>query len=173
MKIITTLILAQILISVSSSAQTRNHFTDSLKLPFERIDHDMRIPCQYAVKFNRRENGKPFFSTIDSAQLEFDFYKLTSIPLYNPKVTILETKESFYKCLLQRNDSINAVSLSKINESKGDPYFIYKVQDLSGEFYQLVAREGELIFSIKIFGNNLSKQDQMDKLNTLYFFNKN
>jgi len=173
MRIFTTLILAQLLITINGIAQIRNHFTDSLKLPFERIDHDMRIPCQFEVKFNRRENGKPFFSTKDSAQLEFDFFKLSIIPINNPKVTILETEESFYKSILQRNDTLNVVGLVKINESKGDPYFIYKVQDNSGEFYQLVAREGDLLFSIKIFGNNLSMENQMAKLNTLYLCNKN
>ncbi len=173
MKISIVLILFQLFISVNCKAQNQYHLPDSLSSSFERINRDIRIPCQFGVKFSKRENGKPFFTTKDSAQLEFDFFNFSSVPFYNPKQTILETARSYYGWILQRNDTLKAVKLAKIYENKDYAYLVYNIKDVSGEFYQLIAREGGVLFSIKIFGNKMLRKNQLSKLELLYLFNKN
>ncbi len=172
MRISTLLILVQFFISVNCSAQDQYKVLDSLESSFERVKRDMAIPCQFEVKFNRRENGRPFFTTKDSTQIEFDFFKISSLPFFNSRQTNYETTSSYYDWISQRKDALNSIRLTKIDENKDHGYFVYKIQDASGEFYRLLAREGEILFSIKIFDNKMSTEDQLDKLQLLYSLNK-
>jgi len=172
MKISAILILVQFFISANCTAQNEYKVLDSLESSFERIKHDMSIPCQFEVKFNKRENGNPFFIAKDSFQLEFDFFKISSVPFYNSNQTNFETTSAYYDWVLQRKDAIKNIKIDKVDESKEYGYFVYKVQDNSGKFYRLLAREGDILFSIKIFDNNMSMKDQLDKLQILYSLNK-
>ena len=172
MKISTILILVQFFISVNCNAQNQYKVIDSLESSFERIKRNMAIPCQFEVMFNRRENGRPFFTTKDSTQLEFDFFKISSLPFFNSKQTNYETTSSYYDWILQRKDTLNSIKLTKIDENKDYGYFVYKIQDASGEFYRLLARAGDILFSIKIFDNKMPMEDQLEKLQILYSLNK-
>jgi hypothetical protein len=173
MKISTLLLVVQFFIAVNCSAQGQYKVLDSLESSFEHIKRDMNVPCQFQVTFNRRENGKPFFITNDSTQLEFDFFKITSLPFFDSTQTNFETTSSYYEWLLQRKNSLKSISFSKIRENKDDGYFVYKIHDASGTFYRLVAREGNILFGIKIFDNKISAEEQLNKLQLLYALNKN
>ena len=172
MKISTLLIAAQFFIAVNCTAQGQYKVLDSLESSFERITRDMRIPCQYEVQFHRRENGKPFFTTNDSTQLEFAFFKINNLPFFDSTQTNLETTSSYNEWILQRKKSLKRISFTKISENKDDGYFVYKIHDASGTFYRLVAREADILFSIKVFDNKVPVKDQLNKLQLLYALNK-
>ena len=173
MKISTILIFVQFFISVNCRAQNQYNVLDSLESSFERIKQGMKIPCQFEVKFNRRENGKPFFTTKDSTQFEFDFFKISSIPFFNSKEISSETISSYYNWILKGQDTLKSIRLTKIDKNKDYGYFVYQIQDASGKFYRLLKRNGDTLLSIKIFDNKMSTEDQLGKLQILYSLNKN
>ena len=173
MKISTILIFVNFFIVLNCSAQNKYNVFDSLESSYERIKQGMNIPCQFEVKFNRRENGKPFFTTKDSSQLEFDFFKISSIPFFNSKETSFETISSYYDWILKGQDTVKSIRLTKIDKNKEYGYFVYQIQDASGKFYRLLERDGDVLLSIKIFDNKMATEDQLDKLQILYSLNKN
>ncbi len=173
MKVAIILIFIELLVVSNCSAQNKYNVLDSLESSFERIKHNMAIPCQFEATFNRRENGKPFFTTIDSSQLEFDFFKVSSIPFFNSKEIIFKTISFYYDWILKGQDTVNSIKLTKFDKNKDYGYFVYQIQDASGKYYRLLEREGDVLLSIKIFDNKMSTEDQLEKLQILYSLNKN
>lgn len=172
MKISIILFAFQFFLLPKGNAQEHYNLPDSIKPSLQLIQQDMRLPCQYDSKFNRRENGKPFFTIKDSCQVEFDFYKLNTASLNILDPTYTGPTDAYFKDILQKNDTLKAYAFTQLPGSKDDAYAVYQIQCPSGEFYQLLAREGNTFLSIKLWGNTTSNEDRLNKLKVLYSVNK-
>lgn len=173
MKISTVLIATQFFFAFNCSGQSQYNSIDNFETSFTRIKRDMKIPCQFEVTFNKRDNGKPFFITKDSTQIEFDFFDVTSTPFYDSTQTNAETTSAYYDWILQKKGSLKTIQIDKIDESTDKGYFVLKIHDASGEFYKLAGRSDNILFSIKLSDNQLPKQNLLEKLDILYLLNKN
>lgn len=157
---------------VDCSAQSQGKSLSSIESSLEKIEKNIKIPCQYFVKFHHRENGKSFFTTNDSCQLEFDFFTTNKLPFFNSNQTSAETITSYINWLRKETDLLKDIRFSKIDENTEDGYCVYKIQDALGEYYRLLAREGNILISIKIIDKKMDVENQLERLQILYALNK-
>ncbi len=159
-------------IIVDCAAQSKQNTIANIESSLKKFERHSKIPCAYVVTFNRRDNGSGYFTTKDSAQLEFDFFKITSLPFFNTSQSSAETISSYYNWLVKEKDFSNDIKLSKIDENTDDSYSIYKIQDGSGDCYRLLGIEGNVLISIKLLDKKMPVENQIERLQTLYLLNK-
>ncbi len=172
MKKASLFLLVSTCLVLQGNAQSQLAVLDSLESSFERVVRDTKIPCQYGMDFKRKANGRPYFLNNDSTRLEFDYFKASSLPFYTSEQKNIETTLGYYDWISQQIDNINNILLQKEPEDSVSDYMIYKITTDSGSFYRLFARNGDIAFSIKIFDPIESREDQLDKLRTLWAINK-
>jgi hypothetical protein len=173
MKLSIILIAAQIFISVNCNSQNKYTTLDGLESSFESVKKDIKMPCQWEMNTKHKTNGKITFFDKDSTGLEFDFFKASSLPFYTPFQTDFETTKKYYSWKLKSGNYTKDIILSKIEENKEAGFVIFKIKDLSGEFYRIFARHHDFVCSIKIFNKEMPIENQLDKLKMLHDLNKN
>jgi hypothetical protein len=173
MKLFGILITSFILLSKICYTQNNYATFDSIESSFESIKKNIQMPCQWEMTSKARNNGKCTFFDKDSTALEFDFYKTSSIPFYTTTQTDFETTKEFYKWELKKSSKSKKIFFSKVEENKEAGFVIVKVKDSTGDFYRILARHNDLVYSIKIFNKVLPLEKQLEKLKTLHDLNKN
>ena len=170
------IILIAVLISFSQNCFSQNNYKtlDSLESLFTSVWIDVKMPCQWEMTPKRKANGKLVFLNKDSTVFQFNFFKAASLPFYNELDNDFETTQRFYKWIIKKNRFYNkSISAIKIEESKEYGFQILKVKDESGEFYNIFARNNDIICSIKIFNKEIMEKDLLETLRQLQQLNKN
>ncbi len=172
MKPYIVLIIISFCIVVDCTAQRQQNTVANIESSLKKFERNSKIPCAYVVTFNRREDGRGYFTAKDSAQLEFDFFKITTLPFFNPSQSSAETISSYYNWLVKEKDFSNNIKLSKVEVNTEDSYSIYKIQDASGDCYRLLGIEGNVLISIKLLDHKMTEENQIERLQILYALNK-
>lgn len=159
-------------IILNCTAQGQQNTIANIESSLKKYERHSKIPCAYIVTFDRRDNGRGYFTTKDSAELEFDFFKIINLPFFNTSQSSAETISSYYNWLVKEKDFSNNIKLSKIDENTDDSYSIYKIQDASGDCYRLLGIKGNVLISIKLLDRKMPVENQIERLQTLYALNK-
>ena len=172
MKMSFYIIVLHLAISLNCIAQDPFISLDSLESSFERIPGQTKIPCEFAMVLDRKVNGKLIFMNKDSTQLELDCFKIKSLPFFDSKQIVFDANSSYLTWVSARKDILKNLKVTKIEANQNYGYWIFKIADTFGEFYQLLAKEDDVLLSIKIFDRKMSVEEQLSKLTILYELNK-
>ena len=172
MKYVFLLILSFICLAVDTFAQKGISTIDSLEYNFERLTKNKMMPCQWVLTIKHRTNGQLRYYDRDSTALEFEFFKASSLPFYTSSQTDFETTQHYYDWTVNEHVNTESLKLTKLQENKTEGYAIFKIIDLSGEFYRLLARHNEILYSIKIYNKKTSTDKKLYTLIQLHDLNK-
>ena len=158
--------------TVDTFAQKGIPTIDSLEYNFERLTKNKMMPCQWVLSIKHRANGQLRYYDKDSTALEFEFFKASSLPFYTSSQTDFETTQHYYNWTVKEHDNTESLKLTKLEENRAEGYAIFKINDLSGEFYRLLARHDEILYSIKIYNKKTSTGKKIETLKLLHGLNK-
>ena len=172
MKYAFLLMLSFICLAVDTFAQKGIPTIDSLEYNFERLTKNKMMPCQWVLTLQHRTNGQMRYYDKDSIALEFEFFKASSLPFYTSSQTDFETTQHYYDWTVKMQENKGSIKLTKLEENNAEGFAIFKIIDLSGEFYRLLARHEEIVYSIKIYNKNTTIDKKLETLILLHQLNK-